>query len=171
MPDPGMTDQERISALEVDLATIADGLAYLTLQRDPSAVRSWFDVDDVETAQLWLAELAQWLDRVWVRYPRHGLTECWPYHPAVVEELLVVMDLHKAVFRKGGTHKAHADWQASYRPGAAARLREYAPSCTFTQHMPGEDFDPAAPTSVGSLDALPAVAEHWVTAGTCPHPT
>lgn len=160
----------RVEALEGDVATLAEGVLRLTAQRDPSRVRSWLLEDDEETARLTLEDLAGWLASVWVKYPDGQLPECWLYHPPIVEELLAVMGAHRACFRKGGTPQAFADWHTRYRPGAAERIRRYAPSCTLDLHQPGEQFDPAVVPTVPRLQDISVVAGQWTSTGTPPYP-
>ena len=169
-PDIGVL-HERVEALERDVATIAEAYVKLTSQRDPSRVRSYLQEDDEESARLTLEDLAGWAAAVWVQYPDGQLPECWLYHPPIIEELVAVMGAHRACFRKGGTWSQFADWHARLRPSAAERIRRYAPSCTLDLHQPGEQFDPAAVTSVPRLQDISQVAAQWTETGTSPYPT
>jgi hypothetical protein len=148
---------------------LAGDIIRFVAQGDPSAVRSWISVDDPELGRLMLADLAEWLDAVWVRFPGPVLPECWAYHPAVVEELWVVMNLYRSCFRKGGTWQGFADWLARYRPGAAERIDKAAGSCELSEHVPGSELDPEKWPSVPSVD-LSEVADYWTGHRRAPYP-
>jgi hypothetical protein len=148
---------------------LAGDIVRFVAQGDPSAVRSWIAVDDPELGRLMLADLAEWLSSVWVRFPGPALPECWAYHPYVVEELWVVMNLHRACFRKGGTWQNLADWLKTYRPAAAERIQKEVGSCELTEHEPGADLDPVDWASVPEAD-LSEVADYWTGHRRAPYP-
>ncbi|MGH3682294.1 MAG: hypothetical protein ACRDT2_18820, partial [Natronosporangium sp.] len=62
--------------------------------QDPAAGApvSWLTLTDPAAARVALAELADWLTDVYLHYPGSldSLGECWPWHPAAVEELLAL---------------------------------------------------------------------------------
>ena len=172
MPNADTTPDltERMEALENDVATLAEGVLHLKEQRDPSRVRSWLQEDDEEGARLTLGDLAGWVGQIWIQYPDGQLPECWLYHPPIIEELVAQMGAHRACFRKGGTWQAFATWH-DRRPGVAARIRSYAPSCTLDLHQPGEPFDPAVVPTVPRLQDISVVASQWISTGTSPYPS
>lgn len=162
-----------LSGVVVELSGIvrelSEDIVRLSVQGDPSTVRSWIATDDPEMARLMLADLADWLATVWVRFPGPRLPECWAYHPAVVEELWVIRSLHRAAFRKGGTWQGLADWMAKYRPTAAARIDKEAGSCALSEHQPGADLDPSKWPNLPATD-LSEVADYWTGNRRAPYP-
>lgn len=155
-----------LSGMVRDLST---DILRLSVRDNPSSVRSWIDTDDTELGRLILAGLEEWLATVWVRYPGPALPECWAYHPAVIEELWVLMNQYKSCFRKGGTWKDFGDWLSKYRPGAAARIQKEAGTCTLSLHEPGEQLDPVSWPKVPEVD-LTEVADHWTGHRCAPYP-
>lgn len=152
---------EEITSLVRELA---EGVSSLGRQLEASSVRSWLTVEDPEKAVLYLADLCKWLGEVWVHYDGAALPECWAYHPGVVEELLSLMDQHRAIFRKGGTSQQKADWHARYRPGVVERISKVAASCSLARHERGSEADPAEKREVPDGFDPAAIAASW-TAG------
>ena len=113
-----------------------------------------------------LAELAAWLELVYLRYPdaAQGLPECWCWHPDVVEELLWLMHAWLAAYQgKAASVGLVADWHDRYRPGVVRRVRAAAGSCSIEAHQTREGWTryPAGPPVVPGVEALPAIARWW----------
>lgn len=159
---------EEVTSTVVELA---DSISALARQLEPSTVRSWLAVEDEEKARLYLADLQKWLSEVWVHYDSAPLPECWAYHPGVVEELWVLMNLHRSVFRKGGTWQALADWQDRYRPHVVERLAKLAARCSLARHEQGAESDPADERAVPDQFDPGAVARAWTAGRGVPYAT
>lgn len=139
----------------------------------PPQVPAWLTVTDADTAAAMLADLVDWLGRVFVHYPgaADALGECWPWHPAVVEELHTLrLTWHAAHHGPTASARAAADWHDRYLPGTIRRLRTTLGDCSRTAHQPGERAHRPAP-DVPATDAVDQLATWWATDhGTSPPP-
>jgi hypothetical protein len=129
---------------------------------EPDAVPSWLVLPyDAKDAQTVLADVLGWLRDVYLRYAdaRNGLTQCWLWHPEVVEELLWLMYAWMAAYRgDGASVKAAGDWHDRLRPGVVKRIREYTKGCDFTRHK----ITSATPAAeVPSAEAADAIVAWW----------
>ncbi|WP_103348690.1 hypothetical protein [Amycolatopsis sp. CA-128772] len=136
---------------------------------------SWLDLPDDEdsdigAAQVVLTELAAWLVRVFLRYSDAALTECWWWHPDVVEELVCLMRSWLAAYVDADATVARAaDWHDRYRPGAVKRIKTATANCSLENHQPGGERHRPAP-SIPSDASLASIAAWWETARTDPAP-
>ena len=120
-----------------------------------------------------LADLADWLRRVYLRYSGTVLPDCWMWHPGVVEELLVLRrlwaDMHD---RRTGSSRQVADWHQIYRPGVAKRIKESpAGSCDLLRHANGGDLSDSNGDPAPLADHSALIARSWARDGRVPHPT
>lgn len=99
-----------------------------------------------ETAGQLLADLLDWVDRVFLAYPdgAEALPGCWLWHPHAVEELLWLRHAHDEAYAgpkaSGG---AVGDWHDRYRPGVAKRLNTALNGCSVERHAAtGRPRDP-----------------------------
>jgi hypothetical protein len=128
-PDP-TTPDERVVALEVEVATLREELAGMgravqrLLGEQPAPVVSWFDITDPDTAADVLHGLAAWVDTVWSQWPDGKLPTCWPRHGDVVDELYALQQAWTAHTRRGGRPDARVDWLLRHRSAAAKRFAE-----------------------------------------------
>lgn len=91
---------------------------------------AWLTVTDPQVAVGWLGELAVWVPRVWQQHLQTKTPDCWPWHPAVVAELLVVQQLwDEAVTSDEPGPGPLAAWHDRWRPGAAARIARLMAGC------------------------------------------
>ncbi|MGH3659966.1 MAG: hypothetical protein ACRDUA_25275 [Micromonosporaceae bacterium] len=129
--------------------------------------RSWLEPDDPEQAHAVLADLLEWLARIYLCYPSAALPSCWLWHPAVVEELWWLRQSHREAYspRDGSPGKV-ADWHDRHRPGVVKRISAALRDCDLSRHgQPGP-----APT-VPLVGSAARVADAWSTAQTTPQPT
>jgi hypothetical protein len=125
--------------------------------------------DDPEVTLAALLDLAEWLERVYLRYPNTRLSSCWKWHPAVVEELLVLRHLHRDAYRGNSADKA-ATWHDRWFPGVRDRVHKDAGNCELALHKTGERQ--GQPSDVTPLaQHLDAVVDAWVSTGRPPEPT
>ncbi len=140
------------------------------------AVRSWLLTTDAERATADLADLAEWMRRVYVRYTRAQLSSCWLWHPEVIEELWWLRCAHADAYHpENGSWLRVGDWHDRQRTGVERRVNLLLGGCSLSRHVdrngrPAEITEPAAPPLTGHHAA---VATHWATtrtAGPTPAP-
>lgn len=142
-----------------------------TVDDDRPPLPSWLAVVDSTRARAMLADLADWLTRVYLRHPDAALPACWAWHPSAVEELLWLRRAHAAAYEgRGASWRDVGDFHDRLRPGVVRRLHEAIGSCELALHTSGGDADLPAPT-VPLADALGWIAELWTTDRTSPEPT
>ncbi|MGH3613099.1 MAG: hypothetical protein ACRDRK_10995 [Pseudonocardia sp.] len=136
-----------------------------------AVVWSWLLVSDPELAVTVLADLVEWLDRVYLRFPNAELGACWLWHPHVIEELLWLRCAHADAYGpETGSWLRAGDWHDRQRPGVVRRVREALGKCDLSLHAPGRPHGHAL--AVAPLVAHAArIAQLWATASTRPEPT
>jgi hypothetical protein len=172
---------ERLSRRQADLHALVHRLAEdITLlspppddggDDEPGGLASWLDADQPQQARALLGELADWLARVYLRYPGTALPSCWAWHPAVVEELWWLRNAHYDAYHgRGACWREVGDWHDRQRPGLTARIRKAIGDCELSRHVDGGDRRQPAPVAplAGHLEQL---AEHWTTHHGTPQPT
>lgn len=92
-------------------------------------IPEWLTVTDPALAVAWLTGLTHWVPRVWTRYPGAGLQPCWPWHPAIVAELLVVQHAWDEAVLPGQSVLALAAWHDRWRPAAMHRINRAMTGC------------------------------------------
>lgn len=132
---------------------------------------SWLLISDPELAVTMLADLVEWLDRVYLRFPNTELGACWLWHPHVIEELLWLRCAHADAYgSETGSWLRAGDWHDRQRPGVVRRVREALSKCDLSLHEPGRPHGHAL--AVAPLVAHAAqIAEQWATTSTRPEPT
>lgn len=132
----------------VRLTKSVEGLARPAPAAAPSSesgegepIPCWLTIDNQEQAQQILAELVEWLEAVYLRYPGGEqnpgayLTDCWLWHPSVVEELLACRGAWYAAYEgERVSARAVADWHDRDRPGTARRVKDELGGCSLTRH-------------------------------------
>ncbi len=110
-----------------------------------------------------LGELAQWVGRVYLRYPAAAreLPDCWLWHPDMVEELAWLQQAWEHAYGpETGSISAAADWHDRYRPGVTARIKTANPhSCSLENHL--DPNRPSAAVEVPGAGSVEAVARWW----------
>ncbi len=162
----------KVDELAATLAQAVDDLAGSGRRADPVRPVSWIG-DSADPAQVAaaLGELADWVGRVYLRYPvaARELPDCWLWHPDVVEELAWLQQAWQAAYGpETGTIAAAGDWHDRYRPGVAARIRTACKGCSLENHT-----DPDRPTgavSVPSTSSVEAIAVWWASTRDCQQP-
>ncbi|MPZ24991.1 MAG: hypothetical protein GEV12_00680 [Micromonosporaceae bacterium] len=143
---------------------------------DPAAgaPASWLTLTDPATARVALADLADWLTHVYLHYPGSldSLGECWPWHPAAIEELLALRGGWLAAYTGPDATPTRAlDWHDRHLPGVQRRLRTALSDCSLAAHRRGGRADHLRPT-LSAADALDQLAQWWATShGTNGAPT
>ncbi len=175
-----------VAQLAADIGTLARALDTRTQPgsgtepgEGPAPVRSWLLADDPDQALTDLADLAGWMDAVYLRYRDGHVPPCWLWHPDVLEELWWLRRAHADAYApETGSWLRVGDWHDRQRPGVVRRLRAIA-GCELALHL----TDPTSPgwlTGSGSqvrppdpapvADAVAAVAQAWATLRTQPEP-
>jgi hypothetical protein len=143
-------------------------------------VRSWLLADDHDQAVADLADLAVWMDAVYLRYRDAAVPSCWLWHPEVVEELWWLRQAHADAYHpETGSWLRVGDWHDRQRPGVARRILRAVGSCELALHLtdpthPGRltgastYVTPPAPAPLAS--AVAQVAAAWTAARTTPEP-
>lgn len=149
-------------------------------EEDGPEVRSWLLAagpdGDPEQARTDLADLVEWLGKVFLRYPGAALSSCWLWHPAVVEELWWLRGAHADAYDpKAGSWLRVGDWHDRQLPGVLRRLTAAVGGCELALHVDGAEQarPPAVVPLAGYADAL---ADSWISTGTShapppPNPT
>ncbi|MQA13475.1 MAG: hypothetical protein GEV09_04665 [Pseudonocardiaceae bacterium] len=169
---------ERLSRRHADLDALVQRLAEdITLlapppdDGEPEGLRSWLAADDPEQARALLADLTDWLGRVYLRYLGVALPSCWAWHPAVVEELWWLRNAHHDAYHgQSACWREVGDWHDRQRPGVTARIRKAIGDCELSRHAAGGDRRRATP-DVPLSSAAERLAEHWTTHHATPQPT
>jgi hypothetical protein len=172
----------RVDELAAALAQLAETMALTGQQPPRKPAPRWLDHPleaghDPATsraahdAKRLLAGLARWVETVYLRYSDAGggLPDCWMRHPDVVEELLW---LHRAwlnAYDGDASPIAVGDWHDRQRPGAVARIRAYAGTCSLDAHKLGHDQHAPVPVAVPT-DEVEVIADWWATARDHPAP-
>ena len=164
----------RVSELDAMLRRLAaDVLAIAKAQtagpaggegdEDGAGVRSWLLADDPDQARTDVADLVEWLWRVYLRYADAALPSCWLWHPDVVEELWWLRQAHAEAFHpEVGSWRAVGDWHDRQRPNLVRRLRPLVNKCELSLHVPGAEA--AGPPAAVPLEVhAGAVAFAWTT--------
>ena len=136
-----------------------------TTGTDPAAGApiSWLTLDDPAAAQIALTELGYWLSQVYLHYPGSldSLGECWPWHPAAIEELLALRGSWLAAYTGPDATPARAlDWHDRHLPGVQRRLRATLGDCSLAAHNRGGRADQLRPT-LPAADAINPLAHWW----------
>ena len=158
---PGQVEQ-----LAATLAQALDEWAATGRGADPVRPVSWIgETTDSATTMRALGELADWVGRVYLRYPiaARELPDCWLWHPDMVEELAWLQQAWQAAYSPDtGTVGAAADWHDRYRPGVVARIRAANfDSCSLENHL--RPTRPTAAVVVPGAGSVRAVAVWWST--------
>ncbi|MGH7743663.1 MAG: hypothetical protein ACREQ5_02430 [Candidatus Dormibacteria bacterium] len=140
-------------------------------------VASWLDLPtDEVTALAVLTELIAWMEVVYLRYSdaAESLSDCWLWHPDVVEELLWLMHAWLAAYHDDNAPVSlAADWHDRYRPGVARRIKITAGRCSLEAHQPRDtEPDNSGAPVVPLAEAMAPIAGWWAThrANPAPHP-
>jgi hypothetical protein len=151
-----------VDQLESTVAQAVDDIATGGRRPDPVRPVSWIaHATDLAETTRQLAELAEWVAAVYLRYPvaARELPDCWLWHPDVVEELAWLHQAWQAAYSPDtGTIAAAGDWHDRYRPNVAARIRAAVRVCSLEVHLEPERGAVIPPPSIGSV---PAVAHWW----------
>lgn len=171
------TVDKNVLQLAADVAALGGRLAQSVESAETQpAVRSWLLTTDTERAVADLADLADWMGRVYVRYTRAQLSSCWLWHPEVIEELWWLRCAHADAYDpENGSWLRVGDWHDRQRTGVERRVNALLGGCSLSRHVdrngrPAEVTEPAAPPLAGHHAA---VAAHWATtrtAGPTPAP-
>ncbi|NKQ57128.1 hypothetical protein HFP15_30085 [Amycolatopsis sp. K13G38] len=169
------TLHDEVAPLPAQVSKLAKVVKSLADQAGPdeqvgkTAPLSWLDLadgpddDGAGAAQDVLTELSAWLVRVFLRYPDGvaALSECWWWHPDVVEELVCLERAWVAAYvDTDATVGRAADWHDHYRPGAVKRIRQATQNCSLEAHQAsGERHRPGPQIPAGM--ALAPIAAWW----------
>lgn len=173
--------QRRVEELDGLVRELAESLSELS---DPlpagspgpgggSGVRAWLLADDPDQAPADLADLIDWLDRVYLAYPDTQLPTCWLWHPTVVEELWWLRRAHADAYHpETGSWLRAGDWHDRQRPGVVRRVRAAVNTCELSEHRP--DLPAARQLPVAPMISAAPMIAAWVAAGRpapAPEPT
>lgn len=156
--------EERVGELADLLQQLATDVATLAARVGPDgdeAVRAWLLTDDPQLANEDLTDLAEWLGRVYLRYPDAMLPSCWLWHPAAIEELRWLRCTHREAYdEKRGTWQKVADWHDRMRPGVVRRINTAYGACELREHTEDGSQPRSAPV-VPLTDAVGLAARAW----------
>jgi hypothetical protein len=121
---------------------------------------AWLTVADPAVAVAWLCELSVWVPAVWQQYLQTATPGCWPWHPAVVAELLVVRQQWAGATVHGVGPDPLAAWHDRWRPDAAVRVHRAMGGC---ERAYGAHKDREGKEYAYDLACLDEVAHWWAT--------
>lgn len=174
--EPLLPVGDRVDELAGLLAQVTDVVAALSARPSAKPAPSWLMLPTEEfTARRVLGELTAWLHAIFLRYPDGvtALSECWAYHPDVVEELLWLMHAWCAAYQGPAASVALAgEWHDRARPGVIRRIRASAGSCSIERHQTrlGWDQRPTGAAPVPGLGSVEVIARWWSEARDEPAP-
>lgn len=167
--DPLTVVGGRVDDLGRLVGQLTETVAALTTRPDATPAPSWLlaPTDPAVVEQV-LGELCGWLHAIFLRYPDGvtALSECWLYHPDVVEELLWLMHAWCAAYQgKTASVQLVGDWHDRQRPGVVRRIRGNAGSCSVERHQTRLDWDqyPTGAIPVPGVDTVGSMAAWWAT--------
>jgi hypothetical protein len=143
-------------------------------------VRSWLLAEGPDQAIADLADLARWMDAVYLRYRDAAVPSCWLWHPEVVEELWWLRCAHADAYHpERGSWLRVGDWHDRQRPGVVRRVTRAVGGCELALHLtdrthPGRltgassHVTPPAPAPLTS--AVAQVAAAWAADRAAPEP-
>src|SRR4051812_15196299 len=143
-------------------------------------MRCWLLADDHDQAVADLADLAVWMDAVYLRYRDASVPSCWLWHPEVVEELWWLRQAHADAFHpETGSWLRVGDWHDRQRPGVVRRIVRAVGSCELALHLTdpthpgrltGASDHVAAPAPAPLTSAVAQIAAAWTAARAVPEP-
>lgn len=153
----------QVAGLAAELVRVTQRLATIKPPpEDQAPPVEWMTISDPGLAAEALLDLRDWVDQVWVQYA--PLTDCWPWHPPVVAELLACRGYWLAAFAPEAPRQAAAEWHARLRPAAAAQVGYRMTMCDRTMGHAG----PAEVRYLADLTEVYAYARWWATSRACP---
>jgi hypothetical protein len=165
------TVEQRLEKMVANLDKVARAVNVRNGTEPPEPLDGWFLQKDPDTALSRARELADWVEAVWLHYPKSDLPPCWAWHPAVVEELLVAFELWREAFITKPSWSSAGDWHEKTRPGVARRLAEAeVANCEIKRHQEGGDRADRAPAAP-LRSALDVIAQMWAVNRETPYPT
>ncbi|WP_433291534.1 hypothetical protein ACQPZQ_02365 [Pseudonocardia sp. CA-142604] len=148
--------------------TARDGAGDGDESGEPPALVSWLEVEDPAVAQIAMANLVPWLERVYLAYPDSALPVCWLWHPDAVEELLALRVAHwDAYSGKRANAAAAVDWHDRHRPRVSERIKKRHGGCVLAKHVMGKAQKARSAALKG---ASQRVAGHWAVEHEVPAP-
>lgn len=137
-------------------------------ERKAAGIPDWFMNADPEVAGIWLEDIGVYTGRV-LRYfikdrAKLKLTACWPWHPRVVDELLISMCHYRAAHR-GGVPTPAADMRRQWLDGTVARVNGLLEDCAFSHKEEYVDTTTGQISREWTVDntQLPAYLTWWCT--------
>lgn len=167
--DPLTPLPQRVEELAEVLARLSETVASIANRRNAGAAPSWLLApEDPEITATLLDQLAGWLQTIYLRYPdgAAALSDCWLWHPDVVEELVWLMHAWSAAYQGPAASVALAgDWHDRQRPGVVRRIRQTVGSCSRDRHRdrPGRPPLHSGRPDLSGADQLAEIAGWWAT--------
>ena len=120
----------RLDVLDERMAKVEEKLE----EKKAAGIPDWFMNTNPELAAVWLEEVGVYTDRV-LRYfikewTKLKLTPCWPWHPRVVDELLISAYHYRFVHR-GGVPMPAADMRRQWLDGTRDRVNDLLGGCAL----------------------------------------
>jgi hypothetical protein len=162
---------KNVLQLAADVTALGGRLASADDEQDGGvpAVRSWLLADDSDQAAADLADLVEWVARVYLRFSRAQLSSCWLWHPEVVEELWWLRCAHADAYDpENGSWLRVGDWHDRQRTGVERRVNALLGKCSLSRHTErnGRPADITEPARPPMADHHAAIATTWTTTQT-----
>lgn len=140
-PFPAPGSRLRNAFKELNTATNGSSLQKTTVNDGGGLQRPWIPAtcrDPGVRAELfaWLDEIVMWLNEQYTWDTTALIPPCWPMHPHIVNELVVVADLRRLAEEATVSEKVET-WHRDVLPGFFDRMRErLGHACDDGEHTP-----------------------------------
>lgn len=129
-------NHRELAGVVAELGAEVARLAAEAEEREVDPPRSWLLAEDPEQARKDVADLVEWLARVYLRFSGAALPSCWLWHADVIEELWCLRCAHREAYAEDRTTYSKAsDWHDRLRPGVVKRLAPLVKGCDLSRHL------------------------------------
>lgn len=153
-----VADAQQLAAAAVAATKARDGGTQTVASE--RRIKSWLAVPRSEA----LPVLVDWIERVLIHYPGtvDALSDCWPFHPWVVEELVALHAAWDEAFEGDRACGSKAvDWHDRLRKGVIARICTVTADCSMAAHVSGRRADHRLRVAIPGAPRVAAASVWW----------